>query len=140
IRELSYKAGRENTLFIHVVYVPFIGTSKEFKTKPAQNALADLRGFGIVPDAVIVRTDEKAPELVAEKISLFGGVPQENVLLMPNADTVYRIPLAVAESGLHDVLTKFSGLTAKPDLSDWEELIEHLTILHERNVTIGLVA
>lgn len=140
IRELSYKAGRENTLFIHVVYVPFIGTSKEFKTKPAQNALGDLRGFGIVPDAVIVRTDEKAPESVAEKISLFGGVPRENVLLMPNADTVYRVPLAVAESGLHDVLTKFSGLTARPDFSAWENIIKHQTSAHDRTVTIGLVA
>lgn len=140
IRELSYKAGRENTLFVHVVYVPFIGTSKEFKTKPAQNALADLRGFGIVPDVVIVRTDEKAPEGVAEKISLFGGVPKENVLLMPNADTVYRIPLAVAESGLHDVLTKFSGLEKQPDFSAWEAIIKHQTMQHDRNVTIGLVA
>ncbi len=140
IRELAYKAGRENALFVHVVYVPFIGTSKEFKTKPAQNALNDLRGFGIVPDVVIVRTDEKAPESVADKISLFGGVPRDNVLLMPNADTVYRVPLAVAESGLHTVLTKFSGLKAKPDFSAWEEIIKHQTSAHERTVTIGLVA
>ncbi len=140
IRELAYKVGRENTLFVHVVYVPFIGTSKEFKTKPAQNALGDLRGFGIVPDVVIVRTDEKAPENVADKISMFGGVPRENVLLMPNADTVYRVPLAVAESGLHDVLTKFSGLKKKPDFSAWEEIIKHQTSSHDKTVTVGMVA
>lgn len=140
IRELSYRVGRENSLFIHVVYVPFIGTSKEFKTKPAQNALADLRGFGIVPDAVIVRTDEKAPESVAEKISLFSGVPEDGILLMPNADTVYRVPLAVAESGLHDLLTKFSGLEKQPDFSAWEEIIKHQTSTHDRTATIGLVA
>lgn len=140
IRELAYKVGRENTLFVHVVYVPFIGTSKEFKTKPAQNALADLRGFGIVPDVVIVRTDEKAPDSVADKISMFGGVPRENVLLMPNADTVYRVPLAVAESGLHDTLSKFSGLKKKPDFSTWEEIIKHQTSAHERTVTVGMVA
>ena len=92
IREFAQKVGRDRCLFVHVVYVPFIGTSKEFKTKPAQNALNDLRGFGIVPDCVVVRTDDPAPENVARKISLFGGVPEEHVLLMPNADTVYRIP------------------------------------------------
>jgi len=140
IRELSYKAGRENTLFVHVVYVPFIGTSKEFKTKPAQNALGDLRGFGIVPDVVIVRTDEKAPDSVAEKISLFGGVPRKNVLLMPNVDTVYRVPLAVADSDLHTVLTEFSGLTKKPDFSAWEEIIKQQTTNHAKTVTVGLVA
>ncbi len=140
IRELAYKVGRENTLFIHVVYVPFIGTSKEFKTKPAQNALADLRGFGIVPDAVVVRTDERAPDSVADKISLFGGVPRESVLLMPNADTVYRVPLAVASNGLHKLLSKFSGLEAAPDFSAWEEIIKHQTSAHDRTVQVGLVA
>ena len=64
IREFALRVGRENCLFIHVVYVPFIGTSKEFKTKPAQNALNDLRGYGIVPDSVIVRTDTPAPQTV----------------------------------------------------------------------------
>ena len=84
IRGFSDQVGRKNCLFVHVVYVPFICTSKEFKTKPAQNAMNDLRGFGIVPDAVVVRTDEPAPDSVAEKISLFGGVPESQVLLMPN--------------------------------------------------------
>ncbi len=67
IREFGGRVGRENCLYVHVVYVPFIGTSKEFKSKPAQNALNDLRGFGIVPDAVIVRTDNPAPKAIAKK-------------------------------------------------------------------------
>lgn len=48
--------------------------------------------------------------------------------------------MAVAESGLHKVLTKFSGLKKQPDFSAWEEIIKHQTMLHDRNVTIGLVA
>ena len=138
IREFAWKVGRENCLFIHVVYVPFIGTSKEFKTKPAQNALGDLRGFGIVPDVVVVRTDTPAPKSIADKVSLFGGVPLENVLLMPNADTVYRVPLTIAESGLHDVLTKFSGLKERPNLSAWKKLLGKSPVKHE--ITVGLVA
>jgi CTP synthase len=138
IREFAWKVGRENCLFIHVVYVPFIGTSKEFKTKPAQNALGDLRGFGIVPDCVVVRTDSLAPKSVAEKISLFGGVPLENVLLMPNADTVYRVPLSVAESSLNDVLTAFSGVKKKSHLLAWKKLVQPQ--LYEKQVTVGLVA
>jgi CTP synthase len=67
IREFAQRVGRENCLFVHVVYVPFLGTSKEFKTKPAQNALNDLRGFGIVPDSVVVRTDEPAPKSSGRK-------------------------------------------------------------------------
>lgn len=140
IRELGQKVGRENCLYVHVVYVPFIGTSKEFKSKPAQNALNDLRGFGIVPDSVIVRSDTLAPESIADKISLFGGVPRSAVLLQPNVDTVFRIPLTIAESGLHDVLTKFSGLTAQPDLTKWQTIIDRQMAQYDRTVTVGLVA
>lgn len=140
IREFAQKAGRENCLFVHVVYVPFIGTSKEFKSKPAQNALNDLRGFGIVPDVVVVRTDEPAPLSIARKISLFGGVPEQNVLLMPNVDTVYRIPLNIAESGLHKTLTHFSGFKKKPDLKRWQKLIDQQMSKSANTVTIGLVA
>jgi CTP synthase len=122
------------------VYVPFIHTSKEFKTKPAQNALNDLRGYGIVPDCVVVRTDEPAPNSVAAKISLFGGVPEDNVLLMPNVDTVYRIPLAIAESGLNSILSKFSGFRDEPDFSAWEEIIQAVNHPSTRTITVGLVA
>jgi len=140
IREFAQRVGRDKCLFVHVVYVPFLGTSKEFKTKPAQNALNELRGFGIVPDSVVVRTDEIAPDNVAKKISLFGGVPESNVLLLPNADTVYRVPLTVSESGLHDLLTKFSGLDTQPDLSHWQRIIDTQTTDHDTTAHIGLVA
>lgn len=140
IREFSQTVGRANCLFIHVVYVPFIGTSKEFKTKPAQNALNDLRGFGITPDAVVVRSDEPAPDAVAKKISLFGGVPESNVLLMPNVDTVYRIPLNVAASKLHRQLTEFSGLNKKPQLKKWHDIVKRQNASLNKTVTIGLVA
>lgn len=139
-REFAWKNGRENCLFVHVVYVPFIETSKEFKTKPAQNALNDLRGFGIVPDGVIVRSDKKATEAVANKIALFGGVPRDNVQLMPNVDTVFRIPEIVAHSGMHTMLSKFTGNDTVPNLAKWHDIVERQNAKPEQTVTIGLVA
>lgn len=140
IRELAWRVGRENCLFFHVVYVPFIGTSKEFKTKPAQNALSDLRSFGIMPDAVIVRSDEPAPHSVAEKIALFSGVPERQVQLMPNVDTVFRIPQMLAGNGINEMLTQFSGLGAEADLTKWDQVIAKQNANHEQTVTVGLVA
>jgi CTP synthase len=140
IREFAQRVGRANCLFVHVVYVPFINTSKEFKTKPAQNALNDLRGYGIVPDCVVVRTEQPAPQGVAAKISLFGGVPEENVLLTPNVDTVYRIPFAIAKSGFSHILSEFSGFTTPPDFSSWQKVIQAQTHQAKHKVTVGLVA
>ena len=140
IRELAARVGRENCMFVHVVYVPFIGTSKEFKTKPAQNAMQDLRSFGIFPDAVIVRTEQEAPESVARKISLLSGVPEKYVVGMPNVDTVYRIPEAIANSPLHKLLSDFTGNTAKPELDKWDRLIKAVNGVPKKKVIIGLVA
>lgn len=140
IREFAQRVGRENCLYVHVVYVPFIGTSKEFKTKPAQNALNDLRGFGIVPDAVVVRTDDPAPESVARKISLFGGVSEDAVLLMPNADTVYEVPLTIAHSGLNGLLERFTQNDTPADLSKWEKVVAQQSHHPERDIKIALIA
>lgn len=140
IREFALEVGRENCLYVHVVYVPFIGTSKEFKSKPAQNALNDLRGFGIVPDAVIVRTDQPAPVSIAHKIALFGGVSEESVLMMPNVDSVFRIPEIIAKSGLMARLSRFSGVTKSPLLTEWKSLIKKQQSTKTKTVRIGLVA
>lgn len=140
IREFGRKVGSSNALYVHVVYVPFIGTSKEFKSKPAQNALNDLRGFGIVPDAVIVRTDDLAPAAIAGKIAMFGGVPEENVLMMPNVDSVFRIPEKIATSTLMPLLEQFTGNQKAPDLSQWNDLVTRQTAEKNTTVRIGLVA
>ncbi len=140
IREFALRVGRENCMYVHVVYVPFIGTSKEFKSKPAQNALNDLRGFGIVPDAVIVRTDNPAPVSIAKKIALFGGLPETSVLMMPNVDSVFRIPEGIANSTLMDLLDSFTGETSEPELSGWRELVKKQRAKKAHKAVIGLVA
>ena len=140
IREFAARVGRQNCLYVHVVYVPFIGTSKEFKTKPAQNALHDLRGFGIFPDAIVVRTESPAPESVARKISLLSGVPEQYVVDMPNVDTVFRIPQTIAASPLHTLLSEFTSNKVVPDLSKWDAVIARQNMKAGKKVTIGLVA
>jgi len=140
IREFSGRVGRENCLYVHVVYVPFIGTSKEFKSKPAQNALMDLRGFGIVPDCVIVRTDEPAPTSIAHKISQFSGVSENAVVQLANASTVFQVPITIASSGIHDVISAFTSNHKQPDLSKWEKIVVAQNTQHDKRVTVGLVA
>ncbi len=140
IREFGRRVGRDNTFYIHVVYVPFIGTSKEFKSKPAQNALNDLRGFGIVPDAVIVRTDDPAPASIRSKVAMFGGVPDDAVLMMPNIDSVFKIPEMVAMSTLGPLLDKFADVEAPADLTAWRDLVARQMAAPSQEVSVGIVA
>jgi CTP synthase len=140
IRAFASRVGRENCLYVHVVYVPFIKTSKEFKSKPAQNALNELRGFGIVPDCVVVRTDDPAPGSIAEKIAAFSGVSKDAVILLSNAKTVYEVPLTIDASGINTVLERFTGNKKKADLSKWHKLAHAQGTVFDKTVRIGMVA
>lgn len=141
IREYSHEVGRDNCLFVHVVYVPFLEASKEYKTKPAQNALADLRGFGIMPDVVGVRTEghAKPPKSIGQKIAISSGVRSEGIIMMPNVDSVYEVPLTVSRD-LGALLSNFTGNDSEPDLGRWKDLAERDKTEYKKEITIGLVA
>ncbi len=142
IREFGQAVGRQNCLYVHVVYVPYLQTSQEFKTKPAQNSLADLRGFGIIPDVIGVRTEgeKTAPISVGDKIAMFGGLSRDSIIMMPNVDTVYKVPLTIWRD-LGDKLSDFVGFDkTKADLSGWKQLARRDKTDYAKDITIGLVA
>lgn len=141
VREFGYQVGRGNTLFVHVVYMPFLGASQEVKTKPAQNAVRELRGFGITPDILVARSEQPAPEGVIRKLSMFSGIPEEAVALLPNAPTIYEVPLTLEDTGIADVICKRLSLAAdKPDLSDWRKVVKKATVKPAHTVSVGVVA
>ena len=140
IRLFANEVGRRNCLYVSVVYVPFIHTSNELKTKPAQNALRDLRGFGIIPDIVCVRTEKPCGRAICEKIAAFSGIPSEAVLNLPDISSVYDVPLNVLKSGVLEILNEFVGDEKEPDMSGWEEFSRRWGHRHPKTVTVGLVA
>lgn len=140
IRLFANRVGRGNCLYVHVVYVPWINTSKELKTKPAQNALNDLRGFGIVPDVVVCRTEQPAPRSICEKIAAFSGIPSEAVLNLPDIESVYDVPFNVLKSGVLEILNRFVGDENEPDMSKWKEFSRLRGKEWAKTVHVGLVA
>lgn len=140
IRLFANRVGRENCLYVHVVYVPWINTSKELKTKPAQNALKDLRGFGIIPDVVVCRTERPAPRAICEKIAAFSGIASDAVLNLPDIESVYDVPFNVLKSGVLEILNRFVGDSKEPDMSKWKEFSRLRGKNWAKTVKVGLVA
>jgi CTP synthase len=140
IRLFANKVGRRNCLYVDVVYVPFIHTSNELKTKPAQNALKDLRGFGIIPDVVCVRTEHPCPRAICEKIAAFSGIASEAVLNLPDIQSVYDVPFNVLKSGVLEILNDFVGDETEPDMSRWKEFSRRRAREYAKTVKVGLVA
>jgi CTP synthase len=128
LRQMRSDVGRENTLYVHVTYLPYIGASRELKTKPTQHSVRELRGIGIQPDVIIARADHPIPEEHLNKISLFCDVPREAVIPAVTSDILYNIPLLLEETHLANFVIDRLGLTqaTSPDLSEWEQLIAEI--------------
>lgn len=141
IREMTIKVGLDNCLFVHVVYVPYLGASGEFKTKPAQNAVRELRALGIVPDILVVRSEVKPPKSILAKLSLFSGIDKQAIVLLPNAKTIYQVPLTLEDSGIGDVITGKLGLRRQmANLASWNRVVKSALTKYRKSVKIGVIA
>lgn len=127
IRQLRFEQGQENTLYLHVTLVPFLGASEEHKTKPTQHSVATLRGVGIQPDALVLRSKERVPEDALRKIALFSNVPVGAVFNAFDADFVYAVPEMLEQQGVgRYVEQKLLLDPVTPELRVWQEAVRTL--------------
>jgi CTP synthase len=127
IRQFRQDAGRDNTIYIHLTLVPFIGTAGEVKTKPTQHSVRDLRSIGIQPDILLCRTDRPLPRDVKQKIALFCDVDEHAVITARDVDTIYEVPLALASEGIDQIILKLLRLDETPRHTEaWEELVHRI--------------
>ncbi len=126
-RQMRLELGPENTVFVHLTLVPYVGTSGELKTKPTQHTVKELRAIGIQPDILLCRTDRALAPDLKTKISLFTNVPVEAVIGARDVDNIYEVPLTFAREGLDTILIKKLGLQPRrQDLEQWKSLISRI--------------
>jgi CTP synthase len=127
IRQFRQDVGRENTLYIHLTLVPFIGSAGELKTKPTQHSVRDLRSIGIQPDVLLCRTDRALDADMKRKIALFCDVPEEAVITARDVASIYEVPLNLAEQGLDGILlNRLSLPETEARMDDWRDLVERV--------------
>lgn len=138
IRQFRFDEGEGNTLYLHLTLVPYLETSEEFKTKPTQHSVATLRGVGIQPDILVLRSARPVPEEVRRKVALFTNVRPGHVFSSPTVEHLYEVPLLLEEQGLGRAVERALGLEAViPNLSFWQEAVRVLK--HpERTVKIAI--
>ncbi len=123
IRQMRIDEGAENVLYVHLTLVPYIATAGEIKTKPTQHSVKELTGLGIQPDILLLRCDRDLDAKVKEKVGLFCNVETRCVITAKDVSTIYRLPLAFEEEGLHARITeKLQIWTGSPKLSPWEKV------------------
>ncbi len=127
IRQLRQDVGRENTLYIHLTLVPFIGAAGELKTKPTQHSVRDLRAIGIQPDILLCRTDRFLDPEIKRKIALFCDVDEEAVITAKDVSSIYEVPLVLAAEGLDRIILKVLHLPqTERRMAAWEDLVHRI--------------
>jgi CTP synthase len=125
IRQMRKDIGRENSLYIHVTWLPYIGATGELKTKPTQHSVRELRSIGISPDMIVARSDYPVGEELCEKIALFCDVDRKAVLPLVTLPVLYELPLVLEQLGAGELTLTRLGLQQrqKPDWRDWQRLL-----------------
>lgn len=138
-RQVRQTIGRDNVFFVHVSLVPYIGPSKELKTKPTQHSVAALRQVGIQPDAVVCRADRELPEGIKRKIADMCDVDRDAVVTAADAPSIYDIPKVLHREGLDAYVVRKLDLPFRDvDWREWDDLLRR--VHHpEEEVTIALV-
>jgi CTP synthase len=141
IRQFRNDIGKENVLYVHVTFVPYLKAAKELKSKPTQHShsVRELREIGIQPDIVICRCQSKLSEEVKNKISLFCDIKNEAIVEAMNVKSIYEVPIVFEEQKLGDLIVKLLNLKCQgPDLQNWRDMVDK--IYHpKREVSIGVV-
>ena len=139
IRQFKVDAGKDNTLYIHLTLVPYIGTAGEVKTKPTQHSVKELRSIGIQPDILLCRTDQYLSRDIKAKISLFCNVGIDAVVTAKDVECIYEVPLVFHKEGLDAKIVELLNIwTRAPRLEAWEKLVRKIQTT-QQSVTIAIV-
>ena len=138
-RQLRAEVGIGNSMFIHVVLVPYLACSGEYKTKPSQHSVHELQGLGIMPDCIIARSDRPLDDDILGKIAMFCNVERRAVIANENVNPIYALPLLLHERGFDDyAVSRLSLECGDCRLDAWRAAVGRMTRVKERRVRIAI--
>ncbi|HAL47201.1 MAG: CTP synthetase [Chloroflexi bacterium] len=139
IRQMRRELGKDSVFYIHVTFLPYISATQELKTKPTQHSVRELRSIGILPDAIICRSDHEIDDDIKTKISIHCDVPVDAVITLPTVSSVYEVPLILEHERLGDLINSTLDLTVQDrDLAEWHNLVD-LIQRPKRTLSIAVV-
>ncbi len=126
VRQLRNELGYQNSLLIHLAWVPYMAAACEMKTKPTQHSVKELQSEGVQPDVLVLRAEHSLAEDVRRKVALFCNVTPDAVVESIDVPTIYEVPLRMHAQHLDDVILRKLGIaeSVEPDLKAWSEFVE----------------
>ena len=140
VRQLRNQLGYQNSLLIHLAWVPYMAAAHEMKTKPTQHSVKELQSEGVQPDVLVLRAESSLAEDVRRKVALFCNVTEDAVVESIDVPTIYEVPLRMHDQHLDDVILRKLGITDadEPNLKAWSEFVDKIKY-PKYNVEVALV-
>lgn len=140
IRQLRSDLGKENVMFIHCTLLPYIKAAGEMKTKPTQHSVKELRGLGIQPDMIVVRSEYPMTGDLRDKIALFCDIDEKSVINAKDEETIYELVMSLQAQDMDDLVLENLNIeaTGEAQLDDWKHLLDNLSKI-DKTIKIGLV-
>ena len=140
VRQLRNQLGYQNSLLIHLAWVPYMAAACEMKTKPTQHSVKELQSEGVQPDVLVLRAEHSLAEEVRRKVALFCNVTEDAVVESIDVPTIYEVPLRMHDQHLDDVILRKLGIAdaEEPNLKAWSEFVDKIKN-PKHKVEVGLV-
>lgn len=128
VRQLRNELGYQNSLLIHLAWVPYMAAACEMKTKPTQHSVKELQSEGVQPDVLVLRAEQSLAEDVRRKVALFCNVTPDAVVESIDVPTIYEVPLRMHDQKLDDVILRKLGINnaEEPNLKSWSEFVDKI--------------
>lgn len=140
IRQMKKDMGAENVLYIHTTLVPMLRAAGEMKTKPTQHSVRELRGLGIQPNILVVRTEAHITDDMRAKIADFCDVEPEAVIESMDAPVLYEVPMMLQAQKMDQLVVDHFGLDVpQADMREWTNMVDHIKHGLTKEVKIAMV-
>jgi CTP synthase len=127
IRQMRLDVGQENSVLVHVTYVPYIAAAGELKSKPTQHSVKELRALGLQPDFLVCRSEKHIDDNLKAKIALFCSVDPAHVIAAQDSSTIYEVPLALHGQKLDELIVARLGVDAgRLNMRGWQSIVNVL--------------
>lgn len=141
-RQLKQKY-KDDVLFIHVAPVLWVPTIEEYKTKPLQNSIKELRSHGIQPDILLCRFFQKEFNnditKILDKVSQITGIPRDDIYEALDVDTIYKVPIEFYKKHIDDNVSEKLRLRRKGcQIHKFQEIVDKFDTNLE-TINIGIV-
>ncbi|MCA9369551.1 MAG: CTP synthase [Pseudomonadales bacterium] len=130
-----------DVIHVHVTYFPNPSHINELKSKPTQLSVRTLNSMGIQPDFIVGRGEHYIDDKRKEKVAYYCNIDAADVISNPDLETIYHVPLVLADQQFDEKVLKKVGLEAqRSTLKPWRDFVDSISTPKKETVTIAIIA